>query len=206
MRARVAMAALATAAVLAACGGGDEGPDARDFAGSWDVQLVVGAVDADPEAITTVAVGDTFRERWVFEACDEQTCSLRRPEGGLVLGDLDGMAFEFVDSGSVDDTPRFTGEGPATAVPRVDPAPPPGEEDDHDDQGPADDDVCAGSTVQRWEVTIEVDARDGVLSGTVLRIPEALVANVDGTQCFGVDLTLGLSGIPADGQEQPAPG
>jgi hypothetical protein len=203
MRARVATAALATAAVLAACGGGDDGPDARDFAGAWDVQLIVGAVDADPDATTTVAAGDTFRERWVFEACDEETCSLRRPEGGLVLGDLDGLAFEFVDSGSVDDTPRFTGQGPAAAVPRVDPEPPPGEEDDHDD---GDDDACTGSAAQRWEVTIELDVRDDVLSGTVLRIPEALVADVDGTQCFGVDLTLGLSGIPGDGQEERAPG
>ena len=203
MRARVATAALATAAVLAGCGGGDDGPDARNFAGAWDVQLIVGAVDADPDATSTVAAGDTFRERWVFEACDEETCSLRRPEGGLVLGDLDGLAFEFVDSGSVDDTPRFTGQGPAAAAPRVDPEPPPGEEDDHD---AGDDDVCTGSAAQRWEVTIELDVRDDVLSGTVLRIPEALVADVDGTQCFGVDLTLGLSGIPGDGQEERAPG
>jgi hypothetical protein len=198
-------AAVATTAALAGCGGGDDGPDARDFEGEWDVQMVVGAVEADPDAIVTVAAGDTFRERWKFDACDEQTCSMHRPEGGLVLGDLGDVPFEFVDSGSIDDTPRFTGRATATAVERVDPEPPPGEEDDHADEAPADA-ACAGSAVERWEVTIELDVREGVLSGTVLRIPEELVATVGGTECFGIDLTLGLSGTPADGSTDIPPG
>lgn len=198
-------AAAMTAGALAGCGGDDDGPDARDFEGEWDVQMVVGAVDADPEAIVTVAVGDTFRERWTFDGCDERTCSLHRPEGGLVLGDLDDVPFEFVDSGSIDDTPRFTGRATATAVERVDPEPPPGEEEAHDDEA-SEAASCAGSATERWAVTIEVDVRDGVLSGTVLRIPEALVEDVDGTQCFGTDLTLGLSGIPSAGSAEPPPG
>ena len=191
-------ATVASAVALVGCGGGDDGPDARDFEGSWDVQLVVGAVQADPEAIVTTAVGDAVRERWEFEDCDEDACTLRRPEGGLVLGDLDGVPFEFVDSGSVDDTPRFTGRTTATAVPRVDPEPPHGEDGD-----PA---ACAESATVRWAVTIELDVQDDVLSGTVLRIPEALVEDVDGTQCFGIDLTLGLSGTPTDGSGDTAPG
>jgi hypothetical protein len=199
---------------LAGCGGGDDEPDARDFAGSWDVQLVVGAVDADPGVDPAALPGDTsFRETWVFEDCDREACTLRRPDGGLLLGDLDAVPFAFVDSGSIDDTARFTGEATAEAVARVDPAPPPDEggtgEDDHGHEGEAEggaDAACYGSSAYRWSVHIEVDVTDGVLSGTVLRIPEQLRVTAGGIQCYGIDLTLGLSGIPADGQEQSAPG
>ena len=135
--------------------------------------------------------------------CRQETAS--RPEGGLLLGDLDDVPFAFVDSGTVDDTPRFTGDGTADAVARVDPQPPPGE----DVEGPvpgALDAACFGSPAYRWEVHIEVDVADGVLSGTVLRIPEELRTTVDGTECFGIDLTLGLSGTPSDGSGDSAPG
>jgi hypothetical protein len=219
-------AAVATTAALAGCSDGDDGPDARDFAGSWDVQLVVGAVDADPAADPASFPGDTsFRERWVFEDCDEQTCTLRRPEGGLLLGDLDDVGFAFVDAGSVDDTLRFTGDATADAVARVDPEPPPedgevvgpvapgddeGEGDDgHGHEGEAEggaDAACYGTPAYRWDVHIEVDVVDGVLSGTVLRIPEELRTTVEGTGCFGIDLTLGLSGTPTDGSTDTPPG
>lgn len=194
-RVRPAGPVVLAAALLTSCGGGDERPDAGAFAGVWDVQLVVGAVDSDPEAPVADQPGDTYRETWSFEDCDDHTCRLRRPEGGLVLGDLDGAAFGFIDSGSVDDTPRFTSVATASAVARLEPEPPPGEDDAHDEEG--DDEACYGSDAYRWEVTIEVDVRDGVLSGTVLRIPESLAADVAGTRCFGTDLTIGLSGIPS---------
>lgn len=188
--------AVLAAVLLAACGGGGgEAPDAAIFAGTWDVQLVVGAVVADPEAPVADQRGDTYRETWVFEGCGQESCRLRRPEGGPALGDLDGAEFRFVDSGSIDDTPRFTAVSVASAVPRVEPEPPPGEEDEHGhDEG---EEACYGSPAYRWEVTVEVDVREGVLSGTVLRIPDQLVAEVDGTTCFGTDLTFGLSGVPA---------
>src|SRR5690606_24884641 len=89
-RSALAAALAATCVGLAACGGGEDPPDARDFAGAWDVQLFVGDVQAHPDAVVTVARGDTFRERWVFEDCDESRCTLRRPDGGLALGDLTG--------------------------------------------------------------------------------------------------------------------
>ena len=38
---------------------------------------------------------------------------------------------------------------------------------------------------------------DRVLSGTVLRSPEARTQEVEGTTCYGLDLTLGFSGVPA---------
>jgi hypothetical protein len=211
------------AAALAGCGG-DDGPDARDFEGSWEVSLFVGAVRAEPGADPASFPGEdtAFRETWVFEECDEETCTLRRPEGGLLLGDLDDVAFAFVDSGTVDDTPRFTGEGTADAVARVDPEPPPEEdgvegpvqgpdedEDDHGHEGEAEgslDAACFGTLAYRWDVHIEVDVADGVLSGTVLRIPLEPRTTVDGTECFGIDLTLGLSCTPSDGSGESAAG
>lgn len=208
MTARSALAAAlaATCVGLAACGGGEDPPDARDFAGAWDVQLFVGDVQAHPDAVVTVARGDTFRERWVFEDCDESRCTLRRPDGGLALGDLDGVTFEFVEH-VVDDTPRFSARAPASAVPRVQPAPPPGDgEDDHDEGGGAGDGACDASPARRWQVTVELDVRDGVLSGTVLRIPEELRVEVGATACFGIDLTFGLTGLPADGPAATEPG
>ena len=54
---------------------------------------------------------------------------------------------------------------------------------------------------------VEVDVRDGVLSGSAFRTPEALVSRASTARtCFGFDLTLGLSGIPADGRSSPRPG
>jgi hypothetical protein len=129
----------------------------------------------------------------VFEDCDADSCVLRRPEGGLLLGDLDGIEFAFSDESSLDGGDRFGGEGEAALVP------PPGEEDDHaeGEVEVADDAHCAGSATRRWAVQIEVDARDQVLSGTVLRSPEARQEVVEGLTCYGVDLTMGFSGTPA---------
>jgi hypothetical protein len=120
---------------------------------------------------------------------------------------------------------RFTGDATADAVARVDPEPPPedgevvgpvapgddeGEGDDgHGHEGEAEggaDAACYGTPAYRWDVHIEVDVVDGVLSGTVLRIPEELRTTVEGTGCFGIDLTLGLSGTPTDGSTDTPPG
>jgi hypothetical protein len=195
---------VATAAVVATLAGcGDDAPsrpDAAAFEGAWDVSLVVGSVDADPGADPATLPGDTtYRERWVFEDCDEQGCLLRRPDGGLLLGDLDEVDFAFTEASTLDDQARFTGEGEAATIPR------PAEAGEHaDDAGEgegdvevADDEHCVGSATRRWAVRIEVDVRDEVLSGTVLRRPEARQEVVEGLTCFGIDLTLGFSGVPA---------
>ena len=165
--------------------GSDGGPTAEPFEGAWDVSLVVGAVDADPGADPASFPGDaTFRERWVFEDCDDDTCTLRRPDGGLLLGDLDGVPFTFQSLRGVDDVERFAGEGTGSEPP------PPAESDEPPDP-------CAGTPARQWTVQIEVSVADRVLSGTVLRSPEARQYEVEGTTCYGLDLTLGFSGVPA---------
>jgi hypothetical protein len=178
----------------AGCGGGDDddaGPDPNQFEGAWDVTLVVGAVDADPGADPASFPGDaSFRERWVFEECGTEGCTLRRPDGGLLLGDLDRVAFE-LRTDPIADEDRFTGEGEA-----AEPAPP-----GDDDHGP---DPCAGTDARRWTVLVEVNVADRVLSGTVLRRPVARTAPAGDAACYGIDLTLGLSGIPAVGVSTPS--
>lgn len=183
-----ALAGLLLLGVLAGgCSGGDDEPAAPDpelLAGSWDVTLVVGLVEADPDADDVFDPTVTYRERWAFEACDETGCTLRRLDGGVLLGDLDDVRVELGDGRGLDadDDLRLVGEGPAAL-------PPPVEEDD---AGPCDD-----TPTQRWEVRVELGLHDRVLSGSVFRTPEALRAEVEGIPCFGYDLTLGLSGTPA---------
>jgi len=207
---RPVMAAALLSAVIAlgACGGGEEAPRASDFEGAWNVTLVVGAVDADPGADPASFPGDaSFRERWVFEDCDDEACTLRRPDGGLLLGDLDGVPFEVVTG--LDQEERFVGEGQAAELPRPDQpddeagdddpvggAGPevPEEEADHAEPG---EDVCAGTSARRWSVRVELSVSDRVLSGTILRRPEARQLQVGEVTCYGLDLTLGFSGVPA---------
>jgi hypothetical protein len=166
-------------------GGSGDGPSAEPFEGAWDVSLVVGAVDADPGADPASFPGDaTFRERWVFEDCDDDSCTLRRPDGGLLLGDLDEVPFTFQSLRGVDDVERFAGEGTGAELP------PPVESDEPPEP-------CVGTPAREWTVQIEVSVADRVLSGTVLRAPDARQLEVEGTTCYGLDLTLGFSGVPA---------
>lgn len=190
---------LAAAVVLAVaatgCGGDDDddaAPEPHDLSGEWDVSMVVGAVDADPEADPAEFPGDaTFRERWTFEDCDGQGCTLRRPDGGVLLGDLDGLrvALGAGDGLAAGDEQRFIGEGRAQdPMPLEDPTP------------------CDGTNTERWSVRIEVGVSQGVLSGSVIRTPEALRLDAGGIPCFGFDLTLGFSGIPRAGSPEDQSG
>jgi hypothetical protein len=49
---------------------------------------------------------------------------------------------------------------------------------------------CEGTRAETWTVELELSVEDDAFVGSVFRIPDALV---DG-QCFGLDLTLGVSG------------
>ena len=173
-------------ALTGACGGGDEeptGPDPAELEGAWDVSLVVGLVDAGPEADRSFPSDATYRERWVFEGCDEDGCTLRRPDGGFLLGDLDDVRVALGPGRGLDTDSdlRLVGEGTAAF-------PPPVEEDDAT--------PCDGGPTQRWSVRIEVGVAGGVLSGSAFRRPEALRVDLPDATCFGHDLTLGLSGTP----------
>lgn len=184
--ARIVTALAAVVALGAGCGGDDEpsAPDPSALAGSWDVSLVVGLVDADPEADPVFDEVTTYREHWVFERCDETGCTLRRPDGGVILGTLDAVRVELGDGRGLDTDSglRLVGEGPAALPPAV----------EEEDVGP-----CDATPTQRWDVRIEVGLRENVLSGSVFRTPESLRVEANGIPCFGYDLTLGLSGTPA---------
>jgi hypothetical protein len=117
----------------------------------------------------------------VFEQCDQDSCTLLRPDGGILLGDLDGVEFAFRSPGTLDDEERFVGEAGAEDVPVPDEEP----------------DPCAGTAARRWDVRIELSVQDRVLSGTALRRPESQRVEAAGVTCFGLDLTLGFSGVPA---------
>jgi hypothetical protein len=184
--ARIVAALAAAVALGCGCGGDDEpsAPDPAALTGTWDVSLVVGLVDADPAADPVFDNVTTYRETWEFERCDDSGCTLRRPHGGVVLGDLDDVRVELGDGTGLDadSALRLVGEGPAAL-------PPPVEEED---AGP-----CDATPTQRWEVRVELGLRENVLSGSVFRTPEALRVEANGIPCFGYDLTLGLSGTPA---------
>jgi hypothetical protein len=188
VRRRVAGAIVGGLVLLAGCGGGDEGadgPDPADLEGAWDVSLVIGRADTAPGGEAPAFPADTtFRERWVFEACDETGCTLRRPDGGFVFGDLDDVRVA-LGAGlglDADDGLRLVGLGAAAAVPPA---------------GGEDASPCDGAATERWAVRVELGLTAGVLSGSAFRTPEALQAQVAGVACFGHDLTLGLSGTPA---------
>lgn len=192
----VVLVTLATALMVSsACSdGGDGRPEVAEFAGDWDVSLVVGNVDADPEADPATFPGtDTFREHWIIEDCDDEACTLSRPDGGFLLGDLDGVRLEYTTAGALEgNDQRFVGVGDARSLTAADPE--------------SESDPCAGSAAQRWSVRIEVDVRDSVLSGTVIRTPEAMRTEIEATTCFGLDLTLGFSGTPRAGVESGSSG
>ena len=185
---RSGAAAALVLALLAGCGGdGDEEPAAPDptgLAGAWDVSLVVGLVEADPDADPVYDDVVTFQERWVFEACDAEGCTLRRPTGGPVLGDLDDVRVALGDGVGLDadDAVRLVGEGDAALPPPI----------EADDAGP-----CDATPTQRWHVRVELGLDDRVLSGSAFRTPASRRDDSTGITCFGYDLTLGLSGTPA---------
>ena len=52
---------------------------------------------------------------------------------------------------------------------------------------------CAGTPAETWTVEVELTAEDESFVGSVFRIPDALVSG----DCFGLDLTLGVSGSRA---------
>lgn len=158
--------------------------DPADLEGAWDVSLVIGLVDADPDADIGFSTDATYRETWMFDDCDDVGCTLRRPDGGLLFGDLDGVRVARGDGGGLDDDSglRFVGEGRGAM-------PPPVEADDAT--------ACDVSTVQQWTVRVELEVRDHVLSGSAFRTPEAMREDVAGVTCYGFDLTLGLSATPA---------
>lgn len=153
--------------------GGADSPDPADLAGSWDVTMVVGAADTAPDIEPGLLPGDTtFREHWRFEACDETGCTLRRPDGGVLLGDLDAVRVALEGE-------RLVGEGSASNPPPVeDPTP------------------CDAGATQRWTVDLDLDVDDGVLSGSIVRTAEVEREVVDGRTCFGIGLSLGFSGVP----------
>lgn len=200
---RVAGGFLAALLVAAGCGGGggDEpaAPDPAGLAGAWDVSLVVGLVEADPEADPLYQDVVTFQERWVFEDCDAEGCVLRRPDGGVLLGDLDGVRVALGEGTGLDADAalRLVGEGDA-ALPAEEghegpeEAPVEGEVEHEEHAGPCDD-----SPTQRWRIRVELGLQGRVLSGSAFRTPEALRDDSPGFPCFGYDLTLGLSGTPA---------
>jgi hypothetical protein len=159
---------LVAGALLAGCGGGDDEQTVTDLTGEWDVLLLVGAADADAAADPSAfpGVGSDVTEVWTLD-CDDGGCVLSRPPGGF-LGGLDDVALE---PGEAELTVR--GEvGGVVPAPALEPSP------------------CAGTAAETWTVQMELTLDGDDFVGSVFRIPDALVAG----DCFGLDLTLGLSG------------
>lgn len=169
---RLLAAAIAAAVVAGACGGDDD-----DATGRYDVVLVVGAAVTDESADPTAFPGEgsTFEERWHLD-CDGDTCTLGRPDGGAVLGTLDGLVLTRVPG----DEPTWRGEA----------------DDVEPEPSPEEPSPCAGTPAETWTVEVEVTLSDDLLVGSVFRQPEALLAG----DCFGLDLTLGLSGVRREGE------
>ena len=188
MRRGLAAAAACGLLVAGACSdGGDDGPAAPDpvaLEGAWDVNLVVGFADTAPGADAAFPLDATYRERWVFEGCDADGCTLRRPDGGFIFGDLDAVPIGLGAGLGLDedDELRLVGEGEADF-------PPPPDLDEAT--------ACDGAPTEHWSVRVELGVADGVLSGSAFRTPEVLETEVAGVTCYGYDLTLGLSGTPA---------
>ena len=181
---RAVGAALVLAGVLfgGGCSGDDDELDLAAFDGSYTVTMVVGAAEVDDSAHPAALVepGDSFTEQWELD-CTRSDCTLLRPEGGVVLGDLDGLpltpATVSIEDGDSYDTLVGEVEGVQAEPDVVEPGP------------------CAGTAAERWTVHVELAEADGVLSGSVIRTPESLLVAAGDTECFGVDLTLGLSGV-----------
>lgn len=165
--------ALAAALLLVPACGGDDEPTAADLDGRWDVVLVVGAAIADPAADTSAFPGEgsDFTEPWTLD-CDDDGCTLHR-EPAPPLGVLDDLRLEATDDDEVTVRGEATEVTPAPSV--EEPSP------------------CEGTPAETFTVTVEVTLRDHILVGSVFRIPDALVSG----DCYGLDLTLGLSGSPA---------
>lgn len=164
-----AAAALALV-LLPACGDGDGDGDEGPVA--YDVVLVVGAAEAIPAADTAgfPGIGSDFTERWVLD-CDGAGCTLHR-NPGPPLGLLEELRLEPAGDGSSDDL-RGVAAG-VTAVPSpVEPSP------------------CEGTPAETWTIEVELTREGDTIVGSVFRVPDALRSG----DCFGLDLTLGLSGF-----------
>ena len=120
----------------------------------------------------------SFTERWVLE-CNADRCVLRRPDGGAVLGDLDGLELALPTPGPGEPAEALTGRAEGV---RPEPA-------------VEDPDPCDGTPAETWTVRVDVSVESDVLSGSIIRTPDALAASVAEADCYGVDLTLGLSGV-----------
>jgi hypothetical protein len=179
--------AAAVALGLAACsGGGDDGgsarpdaPDPQAMTGDWDVSLAIGTISADGDIPQALLPDEDFNymEHWAFDDCDAHGCTLHRPEGGVLLGDLDDVTLTLDED-----------EGDLTAT--VDAAAPV----DAAESGP-----CEGVDTDRWTITLRVSVARGVLTGSVLRhATQRRLEAADGSTCFGIGLSMGFSGLARD--------
>jgi hypothetical protein len=179
-RRRALVWAALPAMAVAACGDDDGDVDVEAYGGDYTVTMVVGAATSDDRADPALlpAVRTSFTERWVLD-CDSDSCVLRRPECGAVLGDLDGLELALPAPGPGEPAEALTGtaEGvrPEPAVEEPDP--------------------CDGTPAETWTVRVDVSVAGDVLNGSVIRTPDQLASSVPDAECYGVDLTLGLSGV-----------
>lgn len=170
---------LTALAVLGGCGDDGGGIDVESFAGTYVVTMVVGAAasDAGANPVLLPEPGTSFTERWEL-ACDPARCVLHRPEGGFALGDLDGLVLAPPPPGPAEAVEALTGTAEGVrAEASIEPGP------------------CTGAASERWTVQVDVSHDGDVLSGSVVRTPDELRDTGAGPDCFGVDLTLGLSGV-----------
>jgi hypothetical protein len=169
------------AIAVTACGDDDGGGvDLEAYDGAYTVTMVVGAVASDESADPALlpAVQTSYTERWQLD-CDSDRCVLGRPEGGAVLGDLDGLELALPVPGPGEPAEALTGTAagvrPEPAVEEPDP--------------------CDGTPAETWTVRVDVSVTGDVLNGSVIRTPDELASSVPEAECYGVDLTLGLSGV-----------
>lgn len=179
-RGSAASVAVAVGGLLCSCGDDGGGVDVESFDGTYTVTMVVGAAssDADANPVLLPELGTSFTERWVL-ACEPASCVLGRPEGGVALGDLDGLVLASPPEGPGGPVEGLTGTAEGVRA-----------EAAIDEPGP-----CEGSAVEQWAVRVDVSLDGDVLSGSVIRTPVALRDTTAGPDCYGIDLTLGLSGV-----------
>jgi hypothetical protein len=166
-------------AVLTGCGDDGGGLDVESFAGTYVVTMVVGAATSGPGAhpVLLPEPGTSFTERWELD-CDPASCVLNRPDGGVALGDLDGLVLAPPPPGPTEAVEALTGTAEGVrAEAAIEPGP------------------CTGAASERWTVQVDVSHEGDVLSGSVVRTPDELRDTAAGPDCYGVDLTLGLSGV-----------